>query len=304
MRQRFLKTAAALLDERLDVVVVLAEISAAQLEELGAAAAHPERLVNVGIREQLMIGVAAGMALEGFRPIVHTYAPFLVERPFEQVKLDFAHQNLGAVLVSVGGSRDAAAAGRTHQAPEDVELISSLPGWTVFVPGHPDEVESILRLSVRMREPVYIRLTETSNHEPVATEPRDGDSGWTRVLDGAPDAATIVAVGPMLDPVCDAVDRLDAPRRPSILYTNRPFPVDESAVRSTSGDELILVAPYLEGTGIAAIARALSDRPKRYLSLGFPRIEDRHYGSRDEHFAAAGLDAAGIAASLHAFLGT
>ena len=69
-----------------------------------------------------MVSVGGGLALAGLRPIVHTYAPFLVERAFEQVKLDLGHQGARAVLVSIGASYDAARGGRTHQAPEDVAL--------------------------------------------------------------------------------------------------------------------------------------------------------------------------------------
>src|SRR5205085_2210520 len=128
----------------------------------GALPHHP-RIHNVGIREQLMIGVAAGLALEGYRAVAHSYAPFLVERPYEQLKIDLAHQGIGAVLVSVGASYDGARSGRTHQAPADVALVSALPGWTVDVPGHAGEVEPALADALGSDEPVYLRLTEETN---------------------------------------------------------------------------------------------------------------------------------------------
>ena len=109
MRTVFAATASSLLDEDPLAAVVLAEISADLFAK--AAARHPERVLNVGIREQLMVSVGGGLALAGLRPIVHTYAPFLVERAFEQVKLDLAHQGARAVLVSIGASYDAAPGG-------------------------------------------------------------------------------------------------------------------------------------------------------------------------------------------------
>src|SRR5580704_16903311 len=127
MRERFIATATELLDRDSRLAVVLADISAAQFAD--ATARHPDRVINVGIREQLLIGVTGWLALAGLRPIAHTFPSFLIERPFEQVKLDLGHQDIGAVLVSYGGSYDLSAEGRTHQAPGDVALLDTLDGW-------------------------------------------------------------------------------------------------------------------------------------------------------------------------------
>src|SRR5437764_14674979 len=165
--------------------MVFAEIGVAQMPP------HP-RMFNVGIREQLMIGLAAGLALEGKRPVVHSYAPFVVERPWEQIKLDLGHNDVGAILVSNGASYDASSSGRTHQAPEDVALLSTLPGWRIEVPGHPDELERAFRRALPGDDRVYIRSTLETNDAAV-----EGD-GLVVLRDGSP---LVVAVGPALAPV-------------------------------------------------------------------------------------------------------
>jgi transketolase len=272
-------------DERVEVV--LAEIGA------GALPRHP-RIHNVGIREQLMIGVAAGLALEGRRVIAHSYAPFLVERPFEQIKIDFAHQGVGAVLVSVGASYDSARSGRTHQAPEDVAVLSSLPGWTIDVPGHADEVGPALDDALAGDHCVYLRLTDESNGEP-----RDGRelAVVRRGSDGAP---LLLAVGPTLDQVLLATADLDV----TVAYLTRVRPFPAAALRAAlHGETLVLVEPYLAGTSSAAAAAAISDRPHRLVALGVAQGELRRYGTPGEHRAAHGLDAAGIRASLDAYAG-
>ncbi len=128
IRERFTAITTQLLDEDPRLAVVLTDISADRFTD--AARAHPDRVINVGIREQLLVSTGGGLALSGMRPIVHTFASFLVERPFEQVKLDFGHQGTGGVLVSAGGSYDWPAGGFTHMAPGDVALLDTLDGWT------------------------------------------------------------------------------------------------------------------------------------------------------------------------------
>jgi transketolase len=282
MRKRFYELATQALDDDPRTAIVLAEIGAAEVPS------H-ERVFNVGIREQLMIGVAAGLAFEGLRPIVHSYTPFLVERPYEQIKLDLGHQDVGAILVSTGASYDGAQSGRTHQAPADVALLSALPGWTIHVPGHPDELERTLRAALATDDRVYIRMSEEANEGPVHA---DGLALLRRGSDAAP---VIVAVGPTLDEALAATRDLDV--TVAYLATVRPFDADglRALVRGT---DVVLVEPYLRGTSAPEVSAALADRPHRLLSLGVANVELRRYGTGREHRAAHGLDAAGIRRSL------
>jgi transketolase len=287
MRERFYELAREALDEDERVAVVTAQIGTDSIGD------HP-RHFDVGIREQLMIGVAAGLALEGYRPVAHSYTPFVVERPWEFLKLDLGHNDLGAVLVSTGASYDAARSGRTHQAPEDVALVAALPGWTIHVPGHAAELERIFRRSLAGDDRVYIRMSEETNHARV-----DG-GGFTVLRHGSPGAALVVAVGPTLKPVLESTADRDV--TVAYLATVRPFPHEELSDALADGTDIVLVEPYLAGTSSAEIAVALRDRPHRLLALGVPNGEFRHYGTGEEHRSAHGLDAAGIARSLEGFL--
>ncbi|WFE42504.1 transketolase [Micromonospora sp. WMMD998] len=290
MRDVFVSSAEEVLADPRSVLV-LADISAAAFAP--AATRYPGRVVNVGIREQLMIGVAGGLALTGQRPIVHSYAPFLVERAYEQIKLDLDHQGVGAVLVSIGASYDRAAAGRTHLAPADVALVDTLDGWTVHVPGHPDEVRPLLRDAVCGRDPAYLRLSTARN---ALAYPEAG--GLRVVRDAGPGAALLVAVGPVLDAALRAV----ADRPVTVAYTHRPRPFDTAGLRALAGAEVILVEPYLAGTSARVVAEALADRPHRLLSLGVGRAELRRYGTPEDHDRWHGLDESGLRRSVDAFL--
>ncbi|MFE0448742.1 transketolase family protein [Streptomyces fungicidicus] len=295
MRDRFAPLVTRLLDEDPRVVAVLAEIGADGFAE--ARRRHPDRVVNVGIREQLLVGAAAGMALTGLRPVVHTFASFLVERPFEQVKLDLGHQDAGAVLVSAAASFDWPAGGYTHMAPGDVALLDTLDGWTVHVPGHPDEAETLLRHAVAAGDDkVYVRLSLQSNARGL---PVDGERLRT-VREGR--AGVVVAVGPMLDAVLDATEGLDL----TVLYATTVRPFDAAGLRratESAGTDVVLVEPYLAGTSTAAANDALADVPHRVLGLGVGRAELRRYGRIDEHVRAHGLDARSLRERIGAFVG-
>lgn len=299
MRERFITTTAELLDTDERTAVVLADISAAQFAT--AAQRHPDRVINVGIREQLLVSVAGGLALAGLRPIAHTFSAFLIERAWEQVKLDLSHQDAAAVLVSYGASYDMAALGRTHQSPGDVALIGTLGDWTVQVPGHPDEAEELLRDAVAGTGRVYLRLSGQSN-----PHPRPATGGLLETVRAGSSrgggGGTVLAVGPMLQPVLEATAGLDL----TVLYAMTVRPFDARGLRAAAGvagaADVVLVEPYLAGTSAHEAAAALADLPHRLLSLGVSRTELRRYGTPAEHAAAHGLDPASLRRQIAAFL--
>lgn len=289
LRERFYGLLPELLASDPRAVALLADIGAGYID---APAAVADRVINLGIREQLLVSAAGGLALAGMRPVVHTFAPFLVERPYEQLKLDLGHQGAGAVLVSAGGSYDMAGAGETHFGPRDVPLLDTLEGWTVHVPGHADEAEAQLRAALPGDDRVYLRLSGASNARPYGTGP-----SMTVLRRGG--RGTVVAVGPLADRTLAAVEGLDV----TVLYAPTVRPFDTATVRATlSEPDVVLVEPYLAGTSVRPVAEALRDVRHRVLGLGVGAAELRRYGSPDDHDAAHGLDVAGIRRSVTRFL--
>ena len=287
MRSQAADTVCELFRDDPRVAVVLAEIS---VERFGPAFRHdPARAVNVGIMEQAMVGVAAGFALEGFHPVIHTIAPFVAERALEQLKLDFGNQELGGLVITVGGSYDYASEGTTHHSPGDVQALLTIPGAEVLVPGHADEVDLLIRSAYANGRLTYLRTQVHAN-----SRPRPVEAGRISIerQGGGP---TIVAVGPMLDRTLEAAAGSDA----TVLYTATVAPFDAEGLRAAmGGDELIIVEPMFAGTLAPMVATALADRPARIRSIGVPREVIRAYGTPEQIDTQVGLDTAGIRAQI------
>ena len=277
-------------DER--VAIVMADIS---LDYLRPAVEHdPRRAVNAGIMEQSAVGIAAGFALEGFHPIVHTLAPFLAERPLEQIKLDFGYQGLGGTFVSAGAPYDYAESGGTHHAPGDVQALGSVPSLEVLVPGSAPETDALLRAHYANGLPTYLRTSVVENREAVEVAP----GGLTPIRSG--DELTVIAAGPFLSRTLDALDGVDA----TVLYATTLVPLDAGTLarEAAPSPKVVLVEPAYEGTSAAQVAAALWHRPTQLLSIGVPRAFIERYGTSTEHDTALGLDVRGIRERMLSFL--
>lgn len=163
----------------------------------------PQRAFNLGILEQSMIGIAAGMASEGIIPIVHTIAPFLVERALEQIKVGFGYQQLPGNFISVGASYDYSGLGCTHHCPADINILSQVPGVNLFIPGTPKEFKHQFNTYWNNGEINYFRLSEQTH----SWDLKNDLGELQRIKNG--NTCTIIAVGPVLDDVLKAIEGLD-----------------------------------------------------------------------------------------------
>lgn len=287
MRKEFVQLMANELASNPNSALILGDIGV--FGHRKSMAIYPDRVLNIGILEQSMVSFAAGFAIEGITPTVHTIAPFLVERAFEQIKIDFGYQNLGGNFVSVGGSLDYSALGATHHCPGDVGMLLNVPKAEIYVPGTAEEFSSLFRGANRNQNISYFRLSESSNRESIDMDFQKGS------LIQKGDLATVLAVGPMLDMVIEATQDLNV----SVLYYNSLSPFDEELLRANlESGKLLLVEPFYENTLAPIIQHILFDRKIMVQSKGIPRIFITKYGKTQEHYEALGLTAMSIKKNL------
>jgi hypothetical protein len=161
MRKHFADFIKLKLKEREDLSVLLGDISVGLF--LDDSEILPSRVYNVGILEQSMISMAAGMSSRGYEVFVHTISPFIIERAFEQIKLDIAYNKNKVILVSANGPGDYNKLGPTHHCFSDVPLLRLVPGLQIYMPGRNEDVETSLAAALVGTSPAYVRLTSRAS---------------------------------------------------------------------------------------------------------------------------------------------
>lgn len=271
MRKQFVKTVESLLEQDEKIVLLLGDIGVFGFRK--SFEAFPERVYNIGILEQSTIGLAAGLSIDRFIPIVHTIAPFLVERSFEQLKNDFCYQKLGGNFVSVGASYDYAALGCTHHCPGDVGILKNIPGMEVVLPGTAKEFDMLFRESYDNGNPTYYRLSERTNKTDHAVK-----FGEAKVIQKGK-KATVIAVGTMLEAVMSAAEDLDV----TIVYYTTLIPFDKKTLKENcESGKILLCEPYYQGALLPEIRDALPSQPLIIESIGVPLRMLTHYGKAEE----------------------
>ncbi len=220
--------------------------------------ANPDRFFNCGVAEQNMMGLAAGMAMSGLRPVAYTITPFITSRCLEQIRTDACYHELPVTIVAVGAGLAYSGLGPTHHACEDIALLRALPNMQVVCPADAWEVRGALRAALRQDRPVYIRMGKKG--EPVihSEVPAGFEIGRAITIEDGADVC-LLSTGNMMP---EAIEAAHALREKGITARVVSFhtvkPLDEACL-SEAFARFKLVATIEEHSLIGGFGSAVAE---------------------------------------------
>jgi transketolase len=278
MRKQFKNTVMnmAVQDDR--IVIILGDVSVYLFNEFKMN--HPDRFYNMGISENTLISVGAGLAALGFYPFVHTIAPFITERSYEQIKLDMCYNQFGVNVVSCGASFDYAWDGATHHAYTDLAILRLLPGMEVIQPGSTEELDILLRSQYNNGHSTYFRLSDHPHHIDVPVK-----FGRGVVIRDSGAEITVMTAGPLLGDVLEACSDLPV----NIVYFHTIKPIDTQLIHRFRHTRIVVVHDAF------GLKEAICEVPEvRVVYHGMPDAFCTSYGTLPDIRRQLQLDPAGI----------
>ena len=300
MRKTCLNKVYDLAKKNENVVFIGSDLSPGLLQEMKNE--FPLRYFMEGVSEQHIIGMAAGMALNGFMPFVNTISTFITRRCFEQIAIDVCLHNLPVRLIGNGGGVVYAPLGPTHLAFDDIALMRSLPNMSIVACSDKDEMSQLMDASIDWPQPLYIRLGKGG--DPIISSPANKFSIGKAILIKeciSPDVL-LISTGIMTAKVLKAVEmaeRSGVACEVAHVHTIKPLDTETLFDRISKVRTVITVEEHSAIGGLgSAIVDALVERnhviPQKLVKLALPDIFVENYGSQDEILKKFGLCPDGI----------
>ena len=278
MRNQFRDTIMDLSTHDDKIVMILGDVSVYLFNDFKEK--YPDRFYNMGICENTLISVAAGLSSQGFFPFVHTIAPFVTERSFEQIKLDMCYNQFGANIVSCGASFDYAWDGATHHCYTGLAILRMLPHIEVIQPGSRKEVDILLRSQYNNGKTTYFRLSDHPHDIDVPVE-----FGKGVVLRDSGSNVTVMTAGPVVGNVLEACRDLDV----NLVYFHTIKPIDKEIISRFKGSEILVIHDAF------GLYEAICEVPNLSISYhGMPDEFCTWYGTLHDVRKKIGLDTESI----------
>jgi transketolase len=290
------------------VVYVGSDLGAGTLDAMKEE--FPDRFFMEGVAEANLIGMAAGLAMEGFIPYVHTISTFITRRAFEQVAIDLCLHDLPVRLIGNGGGLVYAPLGPTHMAVEDIAAMRSLPGMTVVAPVDAEEMRRFMPHTLDRPGPIYIRLAK--GYDDVVSQDSNAFEIGRAITLREPGEVLFVTTGVMAQRALAAADMLAEDGIESgVLHMHTVKPLDADTLLQLAG-KVKLVVTVEEHTLIGGLGGAVAELfadyewsapSPRLKRLGLPDRFLSNYGSQDFLLESCGLDPARISATVRGVCG-
>lgn len=285
------------------IVLLSGDIGNKLFDEFKKAA--PGRFYNCGVAEANMMGVAAGMALSGFRPIIYTITPFTTTRCFEQIRVDVCYHEAPVIIVGTGSGLSYAELGPTHHSLEDLAILRTLPGMCVMAPGDATELRLVLRAALQQTKPVYIRIGK-KNEPNIHAQQKELTIGKMTIVREGSDIALLCA-GTLIAEALKAADLLHGKGLSVELVSVHTIkPLDVDYLRKAVRFQLLITLE--EHSLIGGLSSAVSEWQTKesytipHLSVGTPDEFMHVLGSHDYARRQFGLTADTIVARTLQFL--
>jgi transketolase len=301
VRKAVLKEIESLLDSDESVIFIGSDLGHGTMSE--AKRRHPNRVFMEGISEQHLVGFAAGLALEGFVPFVHTIGTFLTRRALEQIIVDVALQNLPVKFIASGGGMVYAPLGPTHQSIDDFSLMRSIPNMIIAAPADSLEMVNVVQQISKTAGPAYVRVAKGGESIITANLPELGFGQIRQINAGG--RIAIITTGVLLHECYSALKLVDSHLKlPTIFHVPYLAPINYVKIREILQEfsKILIVEEHLPTgglfTAVAEIAVKDNLSPK-ILHASLPNEYASKYGTQFEHWVAAGLDSQSIARMLN-----
>jgi transketolase len=306
VRDAFIRTLTELAPQHPELLLLTGDLGFGVLNDF--IARFPRQFLNVGVAEQNMSGLAAGLALEGHTVFTYSIGNFPTLRCLEQIRNDICYHRANVKIVCVGGGMSYGPVGMSHHATEDLAILRSLPGMLVFSPGDLWEASEAARYLVSHRGPAYLRLDKSA--APVTAQPDEAfQAGSIRTVRDGSDV-TLAATGGILGEALLAADTLAEQGiccRVLSVHTIKPLDTDTlTAAASETGGIVSIEEHAVDGGLGGAIAEALMEAgafPGFFVRLGLRNTFSSVVGSQKYLRKVYSLDAAAIARTVSARLG-
>ncbi|WP_305151145.1 transketolase family protein [uncultured Dubosiella sp.] len=287
-----------------DIVIVVSD-SRGSASLTPFANAYPERTVEVGIAEQDLVGIAAGLASAGKKPFAASPASFLTMRAIEQIKVDVAYSNVNVKLIGISAGVSYGALGMSHHSLQDMAVLSAIPNMRVLVPADFHETKKMMEAIMDDSIPTYIRVGRNPVEEVHENDDFDLEIGKAIELRQGGDL-TIIATGEMVRTACDTADLLKKEGvEARVLDMHTIKPLDEEAIVSAAKEtgKIITLEEHNVTNGLGAmVAKVVCEHaPCKVKALGLPD-ESLITGESAQLFAYYGLVPEAIAAQARALL--